>query len=78
MQNVADYAEKKVKILIFDFFLEFECLNMLDTADYDSTNDCGEGGDHEFFHSIFRSRKRAARNLPPMTKMETMMGKGGG
>ena len=38
MQNVADYAEKKVKILIFDNFLDFECLSMLDTADYDSAN----------------------------------------
>ena len=32
MQNEADYAEKKVKILIFDYFLDFECLNLLDTA----------------------------------------------
>ena len=38
MQNVADFAEKKSKILIFDNFLDFECLNMLDTADNDSAN----------------------------------------
>ena len=30
--------QKKVKILIFDRFLDFECLNMLGTADYDSAN----------------------------------------
>ena len=30
--------QKKLKILIFDYFFEFECLNMLDTADFDSTN----------------------------------------
>ena len=38
MQNEADYAEKKVKILIFDYFLDFECLNLLDTAYHDSAN----------------------------------------
>ena len=29
---------KKIKISIFDLFFDFECLNMLGTADYDSTN----------------------------------------
>ena len=29
---------KKVKISIFDQFFDFECFNMLDTADYDSAN----------------------------------------
>ena len=38
MQNEANFAEKKVKILILDYFFEFECLNMLDITDYDSTN----------------------------------------
>ena len=38
MQNEADYAEKKVKTLIFDYFLDFECLNLLDTAYRDSAN----------------------------------------
>ena len=38
MQNEANFAEKKVKILILDYFFEFECFNMLDIADYDSTN----------------------------------------
>ena len=31
-------GRKKTKILIFDHFLDFECLNVLDTADYDSAN----------------------------------------
>ena len=38
MQNVADFAEKKSKILIFHCFLDCECLNKLEIADYDSTN----------------------------------------
>ena len=41
MQNEANFAEKKVKILILHYFFEFECLNMHDIADYDSTNDSG-------------------------------------
>ena len=41
MQNEANFAEKKVKILISDTFFEFECLNMLDIADYDRTNGSG-------------------------------------
>ena len=38
MRNEANFAEKKAKILILRYFLEFECLSMLDTADYDSAN----------------------------------------
>ena len=38
MQNEANFAEKKRKILILDDFFEIKCLNMLDNADYDSTN----------------------------------------
>ena len=41
MQNEANFAEKKVKILILHYFFEFECLNMHDIADYDSTNGSG-------------------------------------
>ena len=47
MQNEANFAEKKVKILISDTFFEFECLNMLDNADYDSTNGSFPFGNHE-------------------------------
>ena len=31
-------TQKKVEILIFDYLFDFECLNMLDTADNDSAN----------------------------------------
>ena len=41
MQNEANSAEKKVKILILHYFFEFECLNMHDIADHDSTNGSG-------------------------------------
>ena len=41
MLNEANFAEKKVKMLILDYFSEFECLNMLYIADYDSTNGSG-------------------------------------
>ena len=40
-QNGAKWGQlcrKNVKILILDYFFKFECLNMLDNADYDSTN----------------------------------------
>ena len=48
-------------------------------AYYDSTNYNGEGGGiiHSFIR-FFRSRKRASKDFPTMTKMETMMEKGGG
>ena len=38
VQNEANFAEKNVKISILDYFFKFECLNMLDNADYDSIN----------------------------------------
>ena len=41
MLNEANFAEKKVKMLILDYFFEFDCLNMLDIADFDSTNGSG-------------------------------------
>ena len=31
-------GRKKAKILSFDYFFDFECLNMLGTVDYDSIN----------------------------------------
>ena len=46
MQNEANFAEKKVKILILHYFFKFECLNMHDIADYDSTN-CSRPLDHQ-------------------------------
>ena len=39
--------QKKAKILILDYFFEFECLDMLDNADYDSTNGLFSFGNHE-------------------------------
>ena len=48
MQNDANFAEKKLKILILDYFFEFECLNMLDDADYDSTNGSFSFDNHKF------------------------------
>ena len=30
MESEASFAEKNVKILIFDIFIDFECLNLLD------------------------------------------------
>ena len=36
--KLGQFYRKKGKILILDDFFEFECLNMLDNADYDSTN----------------------------------------
>ena len=69
---------KKFKITIFYQFFDFHCLNTHDIAAYDSTNDNGEGGITNSFILFFRSRKRATENLPTMTKMEMMMGKGGG
>ena len=47
MQNEVNFAEKNVKILILDYFFEFECLNMLDNADNDSTNGSFPFGNHE-------------------------------
>ena len=47
MQNEANFEEKKLKILILDYFFEFECLNMLDNADYDSTNGSSLFGNQE-------------------------------
>ena len=41
MQNEVNFAEKEVKILILDCFLQFECLNMRDIADYDRSNGSG-------------------------------------
>ena len=38
---------KNVKILILDYIFKFECLNMLDDADYDSTNGSFLFGNHE-------------------------------
>ena len=32
---------KKIKISIFDQFFDFECLNMMDIADYDRANGSG-------------------------------------
>ena len=37
VQNEANYAEEMWKSW-FEYFFKFECLNMLDNADYDSTN----------------------------------------
>ena len=39
VQNEANYAKKKMKIWILDYFFEFECLNMLDIVGSDSS-DC--------------------------------------
>ena len=36
--KLGQFYRKKGKILISDYFFEFECSNMLDNADYDSTN----------------------------------------
>ena len=47
VQNEANYPKKNMKILILDYFFEFECLNMLDDADYDSTNGSFPFGNHE-------------------------------
>ena len=47
MQNEACFAEKKAKILIFEYFLDFECLNMLGTADYDSINGSTPPDNHQ-------------------------------
>ena len=46
MQNEANFAEKKVKILILHFIM-FECLKMHDIADYDSTIGSGLLRNHE-------------------------------
>ena len=46
-------------------------------AYYDSTNYNGEGGIIYSFVLFFRSRKRASKDFPTMTKMETMLEKGG-
>ena len=46
MQNEAILVEKNVKILIFNYFLKFECLIMLDIVDYDSTHCSGLLHDH--------------------------------
>ena len=46
MQNEANLAEKNMKIFIFDYFFKFECLDMLDIADYDGTNGSGLLHDH--------------------------------
>ena len=60
MQNEANFAEKKVKILILLLFFEFECLNMLDIADYDSTSivlnmlviaDCDSSNSSDLLHN---------------------------
>ena len=47
VQNEANYAEKNVKILILDYFFEFECMNLLDNADHDSSNGSFPFGNHE-------------------------------
>ena len=47
VQNEANYAEKNVKILILDYFFEFECLNKLDNADYDSINGSTPPDNHQ-------------------------------
>ena len=41
MLNEPILLKKKVKMLILDYFFEFDCLNMLDIADFDSTNGSG-------------------------------------
>ena len=46
VQNEANYAEKNVKILILDYFFEFECLNMRDNADHDCMNGSGLLSNH--------------------------------
>ena len=40
-------GRKKTKILIFDYFLDFECLKMLGTADYDSNNGSTRADNHQ-------------------------------
>ena len=45
MQNEANWAEKNMKISIFDYFFKLEFLDMLGIADYDSSNGSG------LFHS---------------------------
>ena len=39
--------KKKLKILILDYFFEFECLNKLDNADYDSINGSTPPDNHQ-------------------------------
>ena len=39
--------QKKAKILIFDYFLDFECLKMLGTADYDRINGSTRPDNHQ-------------------------------
>ena len=49
-QNGAKWGQlcrKNVKILILDYFFEFECWNMLDNADYDSSNGSFSFNNHE-------------------------------
>ena len=41
MLNEANFAEKKGENVDFRLFFEFDCLNMLDIADFDSTNGSG-------------------------------------
>ena len=47
MQNEANFEEKKLKILILDYFFEFECLNKLDNADCDSINGSTPPDNHQ-------------------------------
>ena len=49
-QNYAKWGQfwrKKLKILILDYFFEFECLNKLDNADYDSINGSTPPDNHQ-------------------------------
>ena len=39
--------QKKCKNLDFGLFFEFECMNLLDNADHDSTNGSFPFGNHE-------------------------------
>jgi hypothetical protein len=47
MQNEANFEEKKLKILILDYLIEFECLNKLDNADYDGINGSTPPDNHQ-------------------------------
>ena len=52
MQNEANFAEEKGENLDLHYFFEFECLNMHDIADYDSTTGSGPLRNHELSVSM--------------------------
>ena len=74
-QNYAKWGQfgrKKVKIWIFDYFFEFECLIVLDIADYDCTLIC------LMVRSIFQVGETRSRESSNNNNNEDNDGEGSG